>query len=193
MPARSPLGGRALGRKPVCNLRDTAPRSAELAGKGYRFRAVNIGRLINVKNSPHYCVFNQTRESFLALDVTLADTHFTRMKGLLGRLRLKSGEGVWIAPSQGIHTFGVRFAIDLIYLDADCRVIETIESFGTFRISPLRIKCASVLELPTRTIYCSHTQVGDRLLICSAEEMEQQLSAGRRTEGAKDPCRLTSG
>lgn len=164
-----------------------------LREKGCRFRAVNIGRLITVKNSLHYCVFNQTRESFLALDVTLADTHFTRMKGLLGRLRLKSGEGVWIAPSQGIHTFGVRFAIDVIYLDADCRVIETIESFGTFRISPLRIKCASVLELPTRTIYCSHTQVGDRLLICSAEEMEQQLKSDRKADGANNACRSISG
>ena len=164
------------------------------AGKGCRLGAVDIWRLITIKKSLHYCVFNETRESFLALDLTLADTHLARMKGLLGRLRLKSGEGVWITPSQGIHTIGVRFAIDLIYLDADCRVIETIESFGTFRISPLRIKCSSVLELPTRTIYCSHTQVGDQLLICSPEEMEQQLKYGdRKRDGTGDPCRLTSG
>jgi uncharacterized membrane protein (UPF0127 family) len=82
-----------------------------------------------------------------------------------------------MTPSQGIHTIGVRFAIDLIYLDSNHRVIETIESFGTFRIAPLRMKCASVLELPTRTIYSSQTQVGDELIICSPEEIGQHLNA----------------
>jgi uncharacterized protein len=150
--------------------------------------------LINFNKSQHYCVFNRTRESFLALDVTPADTHLARLKGLLGRLKLKSGEGVWVTPSQGIHTIGMRFAIDLIYLDADCRVIETIESFGTCRIGPLRMNCASVLELPTRTIYCSHTQVGDKLLICSSEEMEHELrNCSQEGAGTEDPCKLRSG
>jgi uncharacterized membrane protein (UPF0127 family) len=80
-----------------------------------------------------------------------------------------------VIPSQGVHTIGVLFAIDLIYLDSDCRVIHLIESFGTFRIGPIRAHCASVLELPTRTIYSSQTQRGDELLVCSPEEMEQYL------------------
>ena len=114
-----------------------------------------------------------------------ADTHLSRLKGLLGTLRLKSDEGIWISPSQGIHTIGVRFAIDLVYLDANYRVIETLESFGTFRIGPLRMNCASVLELPTRTIYCSQTQVGDQLVICSPEEIEQHLKASDVKENEK--------
>ena len=112
----------------------------------------------------------------------------------MGTLRLKSGEGIWVTPSQGIHTIGVRFAIDLVYLDADCRVIETIESFGRFRISPLRMKCASVLELPTRTIYFSHTQVGDKLLIGSPEEINQQLNNANSKENDKSaPDKVASG
>ena len=114
-----------------------------------------------------------------------ADTHLSRLKGLLGTLRLKSDEGIWISPSQGIHTIGVRFAIDLVYLDANYRVIETLESFGTFRIGPLRMNCASVLELPTRTIYCSQTQVVDQLVICSPEEIEQHLKASDVKENEK--------
>ena len=78
-------------------------------------------------------------------------------------------------PSQGVHTIGLFFAIDLIYLDSDHRVIHQIESFGTFRIGPIRTNCSSVLELPTRTIYSSQTQVGDELLVCSLEEMEKYL------------------
>lgn len=128
-----------------------------------------------------YCVFNKTRESFLSLRVAAADTHLARLKGLVGRMRLKSDEGIWVVPSQGVHTIGVLVAIDLIYLDADHRVIHTIESFGSFRIGPIRRKCSSVLELPTRTIYSSQTQVGDELLICSPEEMEEYLRGDQGT------------
>jgi uncharacterized protein len=130
-----------------------------------------------------YCVFNQTRESFLSLNVALTDTHVGRLKGLLGKLRLKGDEGIWIVPSKGVHTIGVLFAVDLIYLDRDNRVIHLEESFGRFRIGPVRPASASVLELPTRTIYSSHTQVGDQLLICRPEAMEDFL-------GGKNEARL---
>lgn len=128
------------------------------------------------KSHRRYCVFNKTRESFLSLSVAAADTHFTRLRGLLGRMRLKSDEGIWVVPSQGVHTIGVVFAIDVIYLDSDHRVIHLSESFGTFRVGPIRPDCASVLELPMRTIYSSQTQLGDELLICSPEEMTAYLN-----------------
>jgi uncharacterized protein len=124
---------------------------------------------------PRYCVFNKTRESFLSLGVVAADTHLSRLKGLLGRLRLKPDEGIWVLPSQGVHTIGVLFAIDLIYLDPNHRVIHTVESLGTFRIGPIRMHCSSVLQLPTRTIYSSNTEVGDELLICEPQEMQHYL------------------
>jgi uncharacterized protein len=127
-----------------------------------------------------YCVFNKTRESFLSLSVAAADTHLTRLKGLLGRLRLKSDEGIWVIPSQGVHTIGVLVPVDLIYLDSGHRVIHTIESLGSFRIGPIRRNCASVLELPARTIYSSQTQVGDELLICPPEQMEEFLKENNR-------------
>jgi uncharacterized membrane protein (UPF0127 family) len=73
------------------------------------------------------------------------------------------------------------FAIDLIYLDAENRVIHLIEHLGPFRISPIRIKCASILELPSRAIYSSNTQIGDRLLICTPEEMSQYYEDNRPT------------
>ncbi len=126
---------------------------------------------------PTYCVYNLTRECFLNLGVTLADTSFARLKGLIGRLRLRSSEGLWVVPSSGIHTLGVLFPLDLIYLDESHQVIHVIEYFPTFRIAPLKIKAASVLELPPHTIYSSQTQSGDLLVICPAEEMESRLSA----------------
>ena len=124
-----------------------------------------------------YCVYNLTRECFLSLGVTLADTSLARLKGLIGRFRLRSNEGLWVVPSSGVHTFGVLFPLDLIYLDDNYQVIHVIEYFPTFRIAPLKIKAASVLELPPHTIYSSQTQPGDLLVICPGEEMESRLNA----------------
>jgi uncharacterized membrane protein (UPF0127 family) len=129
-----------------------------------------------------FCVYNQTRECFLSLEVTAADTILSRLRGLIGRLRLRSDEGLWVVPSSGIHTMGVLFPLDLIYLDEDYRVIHIVEYFRTFRIAPLRTQAASVLELPTHTIYSSQTQPGDQFVICVAEEMEQRLRMSKTAQ-----------
>jgi uncharacterized membrane protein (UPF0127 family) len=139
-----------------------------------------------VKKKPRntYCVFNKTRETFISLNLTVADTHLTRLRGLLGKVRMKPDEGIWIIPSYGVHTLGLPFSVDLIYLDAEYRVIKLIESLGSFRISPVRLKCLTVLELANRAIYSSQTQVGDQLLICPPEEMAEFLK-NSRTEQLK--------
>jgi uncharacterized membrane protein (UPF0127 family) len=123
-----------------------------------------------------YCVYNQTRECFLSLGVTAADTPLARLRGLIGKLTLKSGEGVWVVPSSGVHTLGVLVPLDLIYLNEKYQVVHLVEHFPTFRIAPLRTQTDSVLELAAHTIYSTQTQVGDQLLICVAEEMEEWLS-----------------
>ncbi len=134
-----------------------------------------------------YCVYNQTRECFLGLRVEPANTTFSRLKGLIGRLHLRFDEGIWVVPSSGVHTIGVLFPLDLLYLDEQHRVIHQIEYFPRFRIAPLRTQAASVLELPTHTIYSSQTQPGDQLIICPAEQMEQHLSA---TAGVRVGCQM---
>jgi uncharacterized membrane protein (UPF0127 family) len=131
-------------------------------------------------------VFNKTRQCFLSLTVTAADTHLSRLRGLLGRMRLRRDEGIWVAPSQGVHTIGIVFSIDVIYLDAHNQVIHLIEHLRPFRMAPLRVRARSVLELPTRTIYSSGTEVGDDLLICTPEEMQNywdsRSPSGERAE-----------
>jgi uncharacterized membrane protein (UPF0127 family) len=141
-----------------------------------------------VKGTPEgrYCVFNKTRESLLSLNVASADTHFARLKGLIGKLRMRSDEGLWVTPSRGIHSIGLLFPIDLIYLDANNRVIHLIESFGTFRIGPIMMNCASVLELAARSIYCSQTSLGDEFLICTPEELERHLKNSGTGTCARD-------
>jgi len=116
--------------------------------------------------------FNITRQSFISLGVTVADTPWARLRGLLGRMRIRSDEGLWLVPSRGIHTFGLMFPIDVIYLDSNLRVVHLVESLGPRRFGPLRLRCRSVLELPGRSIYGSGTQVGDQLMICAPKTME---------------------
>jgi hypothetical protein len=121
--------------------------------------------------------FNISRQSFINLGVSAADTPLARLRGLLGRIRLRSDEAVWVVPSRGIHTFGLRFRIDVIYLDSQCQVLHMIEHLGPLRIAPLRLRCASVLELPAGSIYKSGTQVGDRLLIQTPEQVDRYLES----------------
>ena len=123
-----------------------------------------------------YCVYNQTRESFLSLSVSVADTVFARLRGLIGRLTLHRDEGIWVVPSRGVHTIGVLFAIDIIYLDEERRVIHLEENMPRFSIAPIRTHAESVLELPVRTIYHSQTQLGDQLFVGSPDEMGRLFS-----------------
>jgi uncharacterized membrane protein (UPF0127 family) len=136
-----------------------------------------------------YCVYNLTRECFLSLGVTPADTVFSRLKGLIGRLKMRSDEGLWVIPSSGVHTWGVLFPLDLIYLDEDLRVVYVSEHFPRFKVAPLRIRAASVLELPTHTIYSSQTESGDQLVICLAHEIEDRLM---REAEISEPSRTMS-
>ncbi len=121
---------------------------------------------------PKKCyVYNETRESFLSMGVKVADTFLASLKGLLGKRKLKNDEGIWVIPSQGIHTIGVLFPIDVVYLDANRKVVHLVEHLRPFRLGPIKVGCESVLELPVRTIYASRTQVGDSFLICDSDKV----------------------
>jgi hypothetical protein len=125
--------------------------------------------------SRRLCAYNQTRECFLGLEVSAVDLPSAELKSLLHKLSFKSGEGLWMTPSRGIPNTGMRTLLDLIYLDEDCRVIEVVESFPTFHVSPSSPHPSSILALPIHSIYSSQTQSGDQLVLCVAEEMQGRL------------------
>jgi PilZ domain len=129
---------------------------------------------VSVESSAH-CAYNQTRECFLGLEVTAAEFSYVSVGETLGRQALKSGEGLWLKPFHGIPPAGLHTPLDLIYLDEDCRVIETVESFPTFLANASTQRVSSVLVLPAHSVYSSQTQMGDQLVLCVAEEMESRL------------------
>ena len=116
-------------------------------------------------------VYNRTRETFVATEARVADGYFTRLVGLLGKTRrwAKPGRGLWIIPSHGVHTIGMLFALDLVFLDRSLTVVHVEEHVRPFRISKVSLKTMSILELPPHTVFRSGTRVGDRLEISSTE------------------------
>jgi uncharacterized membrane protein (UPF0127 family) len=117
------------------------------------------------------CVLNRTRERFVATNVSVADSYFRRLVGLLGKTRkwARAGRGLWIIPSHGIHTIGMLFPIDLIFLDREKNVVHLEEHVRPFRISRVSLKSYSVLELPAHTVFRTGTCVGDQLEFLRAE------------------------
>jgi uncharacterized membrane protein (UPF0127 family) len=112
-------------------------------------------------------VYNKTREAFVGTEVVVADTYLRRLIGLLGKTKAwaRPGRGLWISPSHGVHTIGMLFPLDLIFLDAEKNVVAVEEHLRPFRISSVSLKADSVLELPAHTIFRTGTRVGDRLEI----------------------------
>lgn len=123
--------------------------------------------MANNGNSRPLYVYNKTRETFVATEATLADSYLSRLIGLLGKTRrwAQLGRGLWIVPSRGVHTIGMLFPIDLVFLSKEKEVIHVEEHVRPFRISRVSLKASSVLELPPHTIYRSGTRIGDRLEI----------------------------
>ena len=95
-----------------------------------------------------------------------ADTSQKRRTGLLKHESLPEGEGLWIVPCEGVHTFGMKFAIDVIYLSKKRVVLKARKNMVRRRVS-FCLRAHSVLELPAGMIEKTGTEPGDQL------EMEQ--------------------
>ena len=105
---------------------------------------------------------NLTRKSTLATRLELAGTSAARSKGLLGRSGLAEGEGLWIIPCESVHTFWMKFSIDLVYLDRMLRVKKVRSAVKPWRMS-ICLSAYSIIELPAGVIAASGTQPGDLL------------------------------
>jgi len=116
-------------------------------------------------------VYNRTQQTLMASEVTVADSYLRRLVGLLGRPPgwARPERGLWIIPSNAVHTLGMMFPIDVVFLDGGNQVVRTQEFLRPFRVSRICLDAQSVLELSPRTISRSRTRVGDHLEIIPAE------------------------
>jgi uncharacterized membrane protein (UPF0127 family) len=96
------------------------------------------------------------------------------MRGLIGttQSQFPSGQALWIVPCRGVHTFAMRFPLDLLYLDRERRVLDLRENVAPWRLAPLHFDTASVMELPPGAIRRSRTQKGDKIEIVTSRHPE---------------------
>lgn len=104
-------------------------------------------------------VWNRTRDELIADRAAIANTSELRRRGLLKHERLTDGEGLWIVPCEGVHTFGMKFPIDVVFLGRDKKVLKVRRKMNRARIS-LCLRAHSVLELAAGA---ARVEPGDQL------------------------------
>ncbi len=107
-------------------------------------------------------VKNVTRGVLLASSAVAAKDSRSRRTGLLKHDHLAAGEGLWIVPCEAVHTFGMKFAIDVLFLSRSKKVLKIRKQMGLRRIS-MCLRAHSVLELPAGVLEATGTAPGDQL------------------------------
>lgn len=115
-------------------------------------------RLINTKN-----------DRLLADRITVASKFLSRLRGLMGKPGLEKGEALIILPCKSVHTFFMRFDIDVVFLDRDCVVLHTIENMKPYRWSSFISKSYMVVEMPAGVLSATSTRVGDKIKLIIKE------------------------
>lgn len=108
-------------------------------------------------------VRNLTQATVLATNLRIAQGLWERLRGLLGRQGLQDGEGLMIPHCQSVHMWGMRFPIDVVFVDPAGRVVWLRCHLRPGAMSPFVWRAQACFELPPGTLLMSHTQVGDQL------------------------------
>ena len=108
-------------------------------------------------------VKNRSRGTVLGERIEIADSFFTRLRGLLGRNGLGQGEGLLIVPSRGVHMFGMRFPLDVLLLDSERRVAGRYLGLAPGKATGMHRGIRYALELPVGMIESTSTGEGDSL------------------------------
>jgi len=132
-------------------------------------------------------VWNETKGTVVAEQAWVADRFWSRCRGLLGHRSLPEGEGLLLRPSFSVHTAFMRFAIDVVFLDRDNRVVKVVPEMKPFRVA-IALGAHAILELPARGAARAQIERGDQLAIhpdsgrqaavLTAEEGRRKIVAG---------------
>ncbi len=115
------------------------------------------------------CIRNDTRGSLLASDAGLATKAGERWRGLIGRDSLEPGGALIIPRCRQVHTFGMRFTIDVLFIDGSGTVVRVCRGLPPRHISPVAWKARQAIELPAGTLDRTETVQGDRVTLQDAQ------------------------
>ena len=129
-------------------------------------------------HGPTGYAFNRTRTTYLATELLIARTYWSRFRGLMATdaSRFRRGQGLWIVPCHGVHTLAMRFPIDAVYLDQERIVIHIEEGLKPWRMAAIRVLATSVLELPTGTVIDTRTELGDQVDILMERPLDTEAA-----------------
>ena len=122
-----------------------------------------------------FCVYNETRESFLSPRVSVIDTRSDPLKTvkiLIEGLAPNANAGLWLNPLKNVPTVPRLSAYDLVYLDRDARVLHHVELIPDDEVPPFAGSPSSVLLLPLHTFAASEVRPGDRVVMRASDEAE---------------------
>jgi len=108
-------------------------------------------------------IFNQTQKQFLTEKTEIADSFFTRVRGLIGHTPLNPGEGMIIRPCNGVHCMFMSFPIDVIFVNKQWQVVHIEDSMSPWKIGGLISGAAFVIETAAGHARATKTGVGDQL------------------------------
>ncbi len=120
---------------------------------------------------------NATRKTTVSDRCHFANSVFKRMVGLLNRRALAQGEGLLLDRCYGIHTIGMRFPIDVLFLDKELRVIRAVPALPPFRTCVVK-QAVYVLELPVGSIQRSQTSAGDQIQMRTVAQDATSIQQG---------------
>jgi uncharacterized membrane protein (UPF0127 family) len=127
---------------------------------------------------------NATKKTVVSDNCHFANTVLKRMVGLLNRGQFGAGEGLLLDRCYGIHTFGMRFPIDVLFLDKDLCVIRAVKALPPYRTCVVK-KSVYVLEVPVGALDASRTGEGDQIQIRTANS--DTTTSGRVAAVEKTP------
>ena len=110
-------------------------------------------------------IINLTKNKILAEDVILSTSFLKRLTGLLGYKSLEKNQAMILQPANSVHTFFMRFPIDVLFVDRNNIVIKTVSNMVPFRATAIYFKSLVVIELPSGMISTTQTAEGDYLQI----------------------------
>jgi hypothetical protein len=134
-----------------------------------------------------FCVYNLARRVLLSSKVTVAhgaSQPLMVLKVLVSGVGVDAESGLWLAPLSATPILPRIFPYDLVYLDKDYRVLETIEVHPGVDFPTYRREVASAVVLPQNTLRSTQTQRGDRLVVCLQQEIDAILADVNTTAAA---------
>jgi uncharacterized membrane protein (UPF0127 family) len=121
-------------------------------------------------------IVNLTRGNVVCERAVLADEALRRMRGLLGRRSLPTGDGLLLQPAPSVHTAFMRFAIDVVFLDRHLQVVKVVESVQPWRTASAR-RARSTLELAAGEVSARGIRIGDTLGVVTVDGMRRAAAS----------------